>query len=87
VMQIVVAQLAMDGALMFPRPIFSIVLESVSNGKKLCRFGFCPALLYETSGQGTGRPGDDVAHWICRGLVLRQASRGCCVLAQQRGKR
>src|SRR5262245_1345942 len=87
VMQIVVAQVAIDGAMMFPRLFFCIVLEFASNGKKSCRIAFCPALLYETSGQSMGCPGDEAAHWICRDLVLRQASRGYCVLAQQRGER
>ena len=87
VMQIVVAPLAIDGAMMLPRPFFRIVLELPSNGKKSCRIGFCPALLYETSGQSMGCPGEDAVHCICRDLVLRQANRGYRVLAQQRGER
>jgi len=87
VMRIIVSRLAIDGAMMFPRPFFRIVLEFASNGKKSCRIGFCPALLYETSGQIIGCPEDEAAHWICRDLVLRQASRGYYGLAQQRGKR
>jgi hypothetical protein len=87
VMQIVVARHAIDGAMVLPRPFFRIVLEFASNGKHFCRIGFCPALLYETSGQIIGCPEDEAAHWICRDLVLRQASRGYYGLAQQRGKR
>jgi hypothetical protein len=81
VMQNVVHDLQ-SRAMMFPRPFFNIVLEFASNGKKICRIGFCPALLYETFRARYGLSGGDVAHWICCDLVLRQASRGCCVLAQ-----